>query len=186
VDLDIVNPYFRSREAHKLFKERDIELVAPEGELRNSALPALPGKIYSVLKNDDIMTLVDLGGDDTGAKVLARYHKDIPEYYEMYMVVNPARPYQDTVEKIVKLSEDIEYKSRKKITGIINNTNLLTLTSNDYIEENFSIVKNAADQLDLPIIFTAVSKEHINKYGKPKIDTEIFELELQLSPSWRK
>jgi len=186
VDLDIVNPYFRSREAYEIFQKKDIELIAPEGELRNSALPALPGKIYSVLKNDDIMTIVDLGGDDTGAKVLARYHKDIPEHYEMFMVVNPARPYQDSARKIIKLANDIEFRSRKKITGIINNTNLLSLTSNEFIEENYEIIKTAAKELDLPIIFTAISKEHIKKQGKPKIDSEIFELDLQLSPSWRK
>ncbi|MFP4456812.1 MAG: ATP-binding protein [Clostridia bacterium] len=186
VDLDIVNPYFRSREAFKLFEEKDIELVAPKGELRNSALPALPGKIYSVLKNENVMTIVDLGGDDTGAKVLARYHKDIPDNYEMFLVVNPARPYQDSAEKIVKLAKDIEIKSRKKITGIINNSNLLSQTTVKYLEENFEIVKKAAEKLKLPIVFSAISKEFIKLNGKPKIESDIFELDLQLSPSWRK
>lgn len=186
VDLDIVNPYFRSREAYKLFEKEDIELIAPKGELRNSALPALPGKIYSVLKNDKVMTIVDLGGDETGAKVLARYHNDIPDYYEMFMVVNPARPYQDSAEKIVKLAQDIELKSRKKITGIINNSNLLAETSMNYLEENFEIVKEAAEKLNLPIVFSAIPKEFIEINGKPKIESDIFELDLQLSPSWRK
>lgn len=186
VDLDVVNPYFRSREAHKLFCNNDIELIAPEGEFRNSALPALPGKIYSLLKNDDIMTIVDLGGDENGAKVLARYHKEIPEHYEMYMVINPARPYQDSLEKIIKLKRSIEFKSRQKITGIINNTNLLTETSNEYIEQKFAIIEEVAKITKLPIVFTAVSRELLAKYGQPKIDSSIFELDLQLSPSWRK
>ena len=186
VDLDIVNPYFRSREAHKVFQEKGIELIAPEGELRNSALPALPAKVYGSLKDDEVMTLVDLGGDDTGAKVLARYEKHIPDNYQMYMVINPARPLQDSSQKILQLIENIEYTSRKKITGLINNTNLLHETNIMYIEDNFHIVEEVSEKLNKPILFTTVNSEIIKKEGMPQISSEVFQLDLQLSPKWRK
>ncbi len=132
------------------------------------------------------MTLVDLGGDETGSRALARYVNHIPDNYQMYMVINPARPYQDTVEKILHLAEKIEYTSRKNLTGLINNTNLLHETNLKFIEDNFSLIEEVSNKLKKPIIYTSVDNRLIEDEGLPKINSEIFKLNLQLSPTWRK
>ncbi len=185
-DLDIVNPYFRSREARAVLEAAGVEVVAPLGKVSNSALPALPADIYRVLINTDIYAIIDVGGDDVGAKVLGRYQEHIPENKNMFLVVNPARPFQNTAEKIQELAIKIMHNSRQKIDAIINNSNLVYDTTISFMEETFPIVQKAADLLNVPIAFTAIDKNLVKTNEYPNINTEFFHLDLQLSPKWRR
>lgn len=185
-DLDIVNPYFRSREAKEFLEKQNVEVVIPKGKLNTADLPALPADIYRILKNPEIYAIIDVGGDDVGARVMGRFSDRIPEDTKMFLVVNPARPFQSSGEKIKILAEGIMKTSKVKINGIINNTNLLYETSNEHIEECFSIVEEAAKLMQVPIVFTAIDKNRVKDNVYPNIDTKFFSLDLQLSPEWRK
>ncbi len=185
IDMDIVNPYFRSREAQNAFAANDIELVAPAGELATSALPALPGKIYSVLRSENIETIIDLGGDDIGAKAMARFSHQLNDY-EMFMVVNVLRPFQENEEQIADLARSIEQQSKLKITGLINNTNLLRETDEIMIMDSYPVIEAAAKRLNVPIVYTSLTRNYVEKYGFPPKATPFFIIDLHLSPSWRK
>lgn len=185
IDLDIVNPYFRSREAAEILEAAGVKVVAPKGKLRTADLPALPGEIYQVLHDPNTQVVIDVGGDDVGATVLGRFYSHIPKNYAMWLVMNPARPFQSEPEQVVSLARKIEQRSRQNITGIINNSNLLYETNSKYIEDNYPIIQETARLMALPIVFSAVDIALINREGMPDITSEVLAMNLHMSPEWR-
>jgi len=124
VDLDIVNPYFRTSDVKNQMKQFGIDVIASEFASSNIEVPALPARINSVF-DQDIDAIFDVGGDGEGATVLGRYAEKFGDVYEMIMVVNAKRPLTSTKKQIEEMMAEIEYASKLKITKVINNTNLL-------------------------------------------------------------
>ncbi len=185
-DLDVVNPYFRSREARAVLEQHGIEVISPSGKLSTADLPALPADIYRVLRSQSIYAMIDVGGDEVGARALGRFAEHVSEDNKMFLVVNPARPFQNSAQNIYALAQKIMDTAKLKINGIINNTNLIYETTNQFIEDAYPIVEETARLLEVPIVFTTVDKNKVEIEGLPKIDTEFFSLDMQLSPKWRK
>ena len=50
-DLDIVNPYFRSRERRELLEAAGIRLIATSQALADADVPALPAELHAVLED---------------------------------------------------------------------------------------------------------------------------------------
>jgi len=169
VDLDIVNPYFRSNDARKLLEEQGILVIAPDYAGTNVDIPALPPQIASIFNEDNAAIVIDVGGDDDGAIALGRYKQFFDKAdYEMSLVVNTRRPLSKTVDEIAEMKENIEIASRLSITNLIADTNLADETTKEIIEEGFKTVSSAALKLDLPIkyvvsAFSADFPEEINK-----------------------
>ena len=69
-DLDLVNPYFRSREAKKILEEVGVEVILPASEYLQSDLPVLSPAVYDMIKNPAHLSILDVGGDSVGATVL--------------------------------------------------------------------------------------------------------------------
>ncbi|AUG57463.1 P-loop NTPase [Acetivibrio saccincola] len=156
VDLDIVNPYFRAVDAKKLLSESNIKVVSPMYANTNVDVPALTPEINALFEDKSYNVVLDVGGDDLGAKALARYNEElINEGYEMYLVVNTKRQDTDTVSKIIKMAKEIEEASRLNITGLVNNTNLLKNTTIDDVVEGHVIIKEASEELGVPISFVS-------------------------------
>lgn len=186
VDLDIVNPYFRSREVANVLEAAGVTVVAPKGQLRTADLPALPSEIYQVLHDDRTRVIIDVGGDDVGATVLGRFHRHIPKNSAMWLVINPARPFQGAPEQVALLARKIEERSRQTISALVNNSNLLYETNRAFIEENYPMIAKTAQLMALPIVFSAVDQALIEKEGLPCIASEVLRLHLHMSPEWRK
>jgi hypothetical protein len=154
VDLDIVNPYFRTTDAKSELEEKGIWVVIPLYANTNVDIPALPAEMNTLFERKDLKVVFDVGGDDLGARVLSRYNKEILEDdYEMYFVINTRRPMTDSFEKIINMIYEIEATSRLKITKLINNTNLLSETTEMDVLEGHQLIKRVSDKLNIPIAF---------------------------------
>jgi hypothetical protein len=162
-DLDIINPYYRSRDVANLFQEHDVELLAPKNRLATSDLPIVSGEIYRVLHDPRYRLIVDAGGDSDGATALGQYYhewKDLSP--ELLFVLNGNRPYVSTLAGAVYTTQQIEKASRLRVTGIINNSNIGTETTMDIIEKGFELSNHLAEKLAIPFLYTTISA-HLKK-----------------------
>jgi len=141
VDLDIVNPYFRSRDVIEQFQKEGIEVVAPEGENRFADLPMLSPKIRGNIENTKKTVVLDVGGDPSGCRTLSRYEREIKNRgYEMQFIVNTKRPFTSKKDDILKMMEQLEAVSKMKITEILCNTNLMEFTEEKTVVEGIKIL----------------------------------------------
>lgn len=165
-DLDVINPYFRSRDVAALFTEKGINLVAPRAELASSDLPIVSGEIYRVLHDPNYRVIIDAGGDKEGARVLGQYYNDWKEYApEMLFVLNAKRPYVSTLEGALSTIEQIEHSSRLKVTGIINNTNIGSSTTMDEVLLGYNLSNLVSDKLAIPLVYTCITN-HLEAAAK--------------------
>ncbi|MCR4434537.1 MAG: hypothetical protein QHH06_00565 [Clostridiales bacterium] len=162
VDFDIVNPYFRTADAKSELERRGILVILPLYANTNVDVPSLPPEINGIFERKEYRVVFDVGGDDIGAKALSRYRDEIlKDDYEMFFVVNTRRPMTDTDEKIGRLIAEIEYSSRLKVTGIVNNTNLLEDTTADDLIQGGKIIEEVSKKLNIPVAFTSGFSESI-------------------------
>ncbi|MBQ9097149.1 MAG: hypothetical protein IJY55_01995 [Clostridia bacterium] len=159
IDLDIVNPYFRTKDAEKELTEAGIDIIAPVYANTNVDVPALPPNIYAAFEKEGYV-IFDVGGDDDGATVLGRFKGqfDAAEY-DMLGVVNTKRPLTTTKEEIVESLSAIERVSRLKFTGIINNTNISVETTPDIINSGTEICAAAAKELGTSLKLVSALEE---------------------------
>ncbi|HWR42531.1 hypothetical protein [Sporomusa sp.] len=151
VDIDLVKPYFRTRENRSLLEKNGIEVVAPEQRLESADLPVLPHNLTRVLSQPDYQVVMDVGGGNA-ATVLGQFNElFINNPYQAMLVVNTCRPFTSTAAAIVELFHCIEHVSRLKIAGIISNTNLAGATTEQHIQAGLAVTEVAAAQLALPI-----------------------------------
>ena len=136
IDLDLVNTYFRLTERGKLVEQKEIRLISPNYACSGVETLSLPAEGASAFAMNWDTVVFDVGGDAVGSTALGRYYEDFqdfmamgPEQLEVLNVVNIRRPLAGTVEKIIDLQQQMEIHSHLKITGMINNTNLATMTT---------------------------------------------------------
>ena len=143
-DLDIVNPYFRTKDSEAELSAAGIELISPRYANTNVDLPALPAESYKLIRDKSVFGIMDIGGDDRGAYALGRFAPSILEEndYRMAFVVNCYRPLTSTVEDTVEIMKEIEAAAGIKFTSIVNNSNLgeettpeAVMDSLDYIDK---------------------------------------------------
>ncbi len=154
VDLDIVNPYFRSNDSRKLLEDSGIDVIAPHYAGTNVDIPVLPPEVMRVFEEKDAKIVIDVGGDDDGAIALGRYKKYFDTSgYEMYLVINTRRPLTTSEDEIIRMKEDIESASRLSVTGLISDTNIAGDTTSDIVMEGFDIVSKVSEKSGLPVKF---------------------------------
>ncbi len=184
-DLDVVNPYFRSRDIVKILDENGIELIAPKGKLSTSDLPLVSGEIYRVIHNPEYRLIIDVGGDKDGATALGQYYNDLNNLdYQMYFVVNINRPYVNEVNGIIKSIKEIELVSRLKVTAIINNTHLGVYTNINNIKHGNDIAIKVSEELDIPFLFTTISYEYYEKTKEFSLDNRVFYISRFMELPW--
>ena len=176
VDLDIVNPYFRSGEKSREMENAGVRMLMPTFALTTVDIPALPAEIQSVFELPSDKVIFDVGGDDTGAAALGRYHYAFEQRKNetvMALVVNCMRPLTQNAEDIADLAVRIRDRSRMPIDMLINNTNLGGSTSPDMIENGEKITEETAGNLSVPCVVSAGMPEIISsaicKYPKMSI-----------------
>ena len=157
VDLDIVNPYFRSADNIKDLEEHGINFIIPEFANTNVDIPAVPAEINSVFINNR-RAVIDVGGDDRGAVALGMFAEKIKSAdnnYEMIYVVNKYRNLISDTESAVNLAKFIEENSKLKITSLINNSNIGSLTTEKEILDSVIYAQNVANLLDVYFLGTS-------------------------------
>jgi hypothetical protein len=187
VDLDVVNPYFRSREAIDVLKEEGIDVIAPKGDKFYADLPIIVPEVRGALQTPGSRVILDVGGDDLGATVLASLKDAIPDgSYELWIVLNARRPFTDTVEGSVKMVGQIEGASKLKATGLIGNTHLMHETSPKIVEDGLRITREVASRLSLPIPFVAVQEKIIQAVAEKSLGVPLLPLHLTMRRPWEK
>ncbi len=158
VDLDIVNPYFRSAEQGDLLRSHGIEVFMPSFAMSTVDIPALPANIMAVFEQPFDRVIIDVGGDDTGATALGRYAPQLTarrDEITMLYVVNPFRPLSGTAQDIAELFELIHLKARIAPDALVNNANLQEHTTAQDIIESQALLEQVSQQLNLPIALVA-------------------------------
>lgn len=184
VDLDIVNPYFRSREKREILENMDISIMASNLTNKNLDIPALSPSINGAINDIKARTIIDAGGDPVGAKALSRYNNIIRNKdYDMFLVVNANRQDTQNLEKVISYYEKIEATSRLKITGLINNTHTLKSTSIEDVMRGAELVKKVSEKLKIPVKYHTAIKKIADEINKNK-SIEVFPIELYMREKW--
>ncbi|MTI79390.1 MAG: hypothetical protein FH758_00700 [Firmicutes bacterium] len=184
VDLDIINPYFRTRLARESLEDAGLNVVCPAAEMANADVPALSPAIRGAMQVENGFCVCDVGGDDVGAIALGRFKPFLPsQRYNFYFVVNACRPLTGTVEGIEKMFRSVEDTSRLQASALVNNTNLGAETDADVVIEGLEVVKQAAEKLNLPVAFTTARQEIVPKL-KDKGLSNVLPLDFYMLPPW--
>ena len=178
-DLDIVNPYFRTKDSEAELKEKGIELLCSPYAGSNLDIPSLPQEMYRAVQDKNTYAVMDIGGDDAGAVALGRFAPFINEEdnFEMIFVVNFFRPLTRTAEEALTIMREVEVVSHLKFTSIMNNSNLGDDTTAEDIISTQAELRKLSEISGLPVLYTSAKKD-IAIALEEKIDN-IFPLSLQ-------
>lgn len=158
VDMDVVNPYFRSSEYGALLLERGIKLISPSFANTTLDNPALSAEINGIFDSCGTV-IIDAGGDDVGATALGRFAPKISRLdFDMLYVLNRYRPMVSLPETAALILREIEEKSRLKATGIINNSHLKEFTTEETITDSIQYAEKTAALLNLPLKFSTAPR----------------------------
>ena len=156
-DLDIVNPYFRTKDSAEVLEKAGVKLISPQFANTNVDLPALPAEAYRLVQDRSIYGIMDIGGDDRGAYALGRYVPTLKEEnnYRMVFVANASRPLTRTPEEALEVMREIETACGLQFTDIINNTNLASETTAETVLNSQDYVEKLSALSGLPIFATS-------------------------------
>lgn len=186
VDLDIVNPYFRSAEQSERLKAAGIEVFMPSFAMSTVDIPALPANIMAVFEQNFDRVIIDVGGDDTGATALGRYAPQLSERrseISMLYVVNPNRPLSGTEEDIAELYTLIGQKARMTPDALVNNANLQEHTTADDLTHGQTILNNVSEKLGVPVAMVA-GMPHLKEQLPPAMQEIYFPFTPIMKPDW--
>ena len=161
-DLDIVNPYFRTKDSARELEEAGVALISPQFASSNVDLPALPAEAYRLVEDRSLYAVMDIGGDDRGAYALGRYTPFILEEndYRMAFVANPCRPLTKTPEEALEVMREIEAAGGLPFTCIVNNANLAHETDIHTVLDALPYMRRLSELSGLPVWLTS-AEEHI-------------------------
>lgn len=160
-DLDIVNPYFRTKDSARELEKAGIELICSDYANTNVDIPALPQSMYAITDDRSRKVVVDLGGDDRGALALGRLAPAMLEEndFDLFAVINMFRPLTKTAEETLGVMKEIEAASGLRFTGLVNNSNLGEETTPETVLSSLPYAEETARLTGLPIVMTTVEKE---------------------------
>ncbi len=164
VDLDIVTPYFRSREMAARLQEHGVQVIAPGAISRYMDSPSITPQILGAIEQVNRAVVLDVGGDPQGARALGQFSPAIQRRgYHMYFVVNPYRPFTSTLEGLSVSINEVQQTSRLRVTSLVSNPNLMAETTADQILEGHARIEEFARELALPISFVCVEERWVGR-----------------------
>ena len=152
-DLDIVNPYFRTKDSARELEAAGVTLISPQFANSNVDLPALPAEAYRLVQDKSIYGVMDIGGDDRGAYALGRYVPAMKEEndYRMVFVANCYRPLTATAEEAMEVMGEIEAACGLRFTDIVNNSNLGPETTPQTVLDSLAYIEKLSALSGLPV-----------------------------------
>jgi hypothetical protein len=176
-DLDIVNPYFRTKDSEAELRAAGIDLISPRYANTNVDLPALPAESYRLVQDRSCFGVIDIGGDDRGAYALGRFADAVKAEgdYRMALVLNRFRPLTSTPEAAVEIMREIETASKITFNCIVNNSNIGSETTADIVRESVAFAEEVSRKTGLPIWFHTAEES----VAKEISDLPIMPLSLQ-------
>lgn len=184
IDLDIVNPYFRTKDAEAVMKRCGVQVAASRFAGSNVDLPIVPSQVQGIFADADMTAVFDVGGDDDGAFALGQYREYFEQYgYRMYFVVNTKRPMTRCAEDILEMMDRVEAASRLHITDIVNNTNLSGDTDEQTLFSDWDEIEKAAKIKGVPVAMQSGMKQALAKVPE-KYRAAAFEIACYLKKPW--
>ncbi|MBR5112533.1 MAG: hypothetical protein IK097_03810 [Clostridia bacterium] len=166
-DMDIVNPYFRTKDSEKELGEAGIELISPHYANTNIDLPALPQELYGLFEFKESYAVLDIGGDDRGAYALGRFAPLILEEndFDNFFVANFYRPLTANAADAFEVMKEIEAAGKVPFTGIVNNSNLGDETAAEDILKKIPLAEELAAMSGLPVVMTTAKRNIAETLG---------------------
>ena len=184
-DLDLVNPYFRSREAQKPLEDLGVDVVLPDRKYMQADLPILTPAVADMIKNPAQVTILDAGGDDAGVTVLAALADVLKKsHVKLLQVINPLRPFTNDVQGCLKMKAQIEAAAKLPVTGLISNANLLDETTPQIIYDGYNLVTRVSEATGLNIEFITASTRLLPQLDPERILCPILPIDRLLAPPW--
>lgn len=184
VDIDIVNPYFRSAEHGPLLEGHGVKLIASAYANTLVDVPVIGPEVFTAFDYD--YAVFDAGGDPVGASVLGSIAYKVPKEGDIhfYYVVNARRPLQKTADQVIAMMTQIESKARMKATGIVNNTNLARETALEDLLYGRDVCREVSRRSGVPVVFTSGEGPVLREYRENTGETALVELEMYTRPGW--
>lgn len=182
-DLDIVNPYFRSRERRKLLEEAGIRLISSSQACSDADVPALPAELLTILEDRSIRGILDIGGDPVGARVLARFQpRIVMEDYQLIYVLNANRPEVRETENAIAYLRGIEATTGLTCTGIVNNTHLCGETTEEEIRKGAALAAEVSRETGIPVLCHVAEEKFIQSLSD--LPETVFPITIQMKKPW--
>lgn len=183
-DLDIVNMYFRSREKALEMEGIGIKVIGSQIDAPAIEVPSISAEVYAPLQDESYDLILDVGGDQAGARALGRYVEYFEEgNYDMFFVLNANRPETQTVEKVLEYMTKIQDVSRAKITGIVNNTHLLKSTTSEDVLRGQKLALEVQERTGIKLRYISVLENVIPSLPKD-LEGELFPIKLFMRDEW--
>lgn len=183
-DLDIVNPYFRSRERKELLESQGIRLIANSQACADADVPSMPAELAILFDDQSIRGVLDIGGDPAGARVLARYRQQLKVNHACVLcVINANRPLSDTPEKMEQYIRSIEAVSGLSISGIVNNTHFCGQTEWSDILRGAELTQQVSEATKIPVFCHTYPKVLLDADRAPA-NIPLFPIELYMKKPW--
>ena len=185
-DLDLVNPFFRSRELRVELEAAGIRLLAPGGELAEADLPIIVPEVRGAIHDPDVHLILDVGGDDAGARALARFAMFLAKVpHQVYMIVNDRRPWTGDSAGIGETLARVQQSARLRVSALISNPNLGADTTPAVIKAGHATVVEAGLALGLPVAYLSVLDDLVpHLLPDTALDVPIMPLRRHLFPPW--
>jgi len=185
-DLDLVNPYFRAREARGLLEDMDIDVVLPDIKYMHADLPILTPAVAGIIQQPSELTILDAGGDDAGVTVLAALADHLSKkQVQMLQIINPFRPFTENVEGCIKMKEEIEKSSKLKITGIVSNANLIDETTSEHIYKGYELLKDVSKATGIEMKFITAGSHLISQLDINDFSCPVLKIDRKLKFPWK-
>ncbi len=184
-DLDLVNPYFRTREARVSLIEHGINVILPDEKYMHADLPILTPAVAGIIKQPSELTILDAGGDDVGTTVLAALGNVLSgAQVNMLQVINPFRPFTEKLKGCMKIMKEIELSSKLKVTGLVSNANIIDETTADDIYRGYELIQEVSKHSGVKVEFITVRNSLISEIDMKKFDCPVLPIERRLAPVW--
>jgi len=183
-DLDIVNPYFRTKDSEEALGHAGVRMISSAYANTNVDIPALPAEAYAVVHDKNAFCVIDVGGDDRGAMALGRYAPELlaENNFEMLLVVNKFRPLTSDWQSTLKVMREIEKASGMRFTGVVNNSNLGRETTESDVLNSLKYGEEIAKEAGIPLKMVSV-REELAPSLSDKVPN-LFPLKLHIYQSW--
>lgn len=186
-DLDLVNPYFRSREVKNIMEALGVGVVAPENELSGADLPILVPQVRGLIERPQGLTILDVGGDNVGSTVLGTLSDSLKRHpHEMWQVINGRRPLTDTVAGCVRITREIEAVARLKVTGLVDNTHLMDETDLPCLLDGLAYSKAVSQALGVPLVFVTCIAPLLTEFMRSATPCPVLSLTRRMLPPWKR
>ena len=181
IDMDIVNPYFRTADFQELFREAGIQLIAPIYANTNLDLPVLPPSVGAAIREKTGRLFLDVGGDDDGAVALGGFSALLEERgYSMLYVVNSRRELEPEPGEEAAVLRRIQTASRLKVTHLVNNTNLGPETTSEVLLQSLPYLEEVSKRTGVPVL-GAAAEERLT----PHLEAEgLLPVRVYVKPPW--